>query len=103
MTTRLEAPLKREILIKGEPYRLTVSPLGLHLARKGRRKGCELSWLDFVNGEAALATALNASLQEAPGEAPVAPRRKVRVPHKRLEPVNAGSDAEKEEVMRDRG
>jgi hypothetical protein len=84
MTTRLESPLKREILIKGEPYRLTISPLGLHLARKGRRKGYELSWLDFVNGEAALASALNASLQAAPAETPATPKRKVRVPHKRI-------------------
>jgi hypothetical protein len=83
MTTRLETPLKREILIKGEPYRLTVSPLGLHLARKGRRKGYELSWLDFVSGEAALASALTASLQEAPDDAPAAPKRRVRVPHKK--------------------
>lgn len=84
MTTRLETPLKREILIKGEPYRLTVSPLGLHLARKGRRKGYELSWLDFVNGEAALASALNASLQDGAADEAAASRRKVRMPHKRL-------------------
>jgi hypothetical protein len=63
MTARLERPLKRELLIKGDPYRLTISPLGLHLARKGKRKGCELSWADLVNGNAALATALNASLE----------------------------------------
>lgn len=89
MTTRLETPLKREILIKGEPYRLTVSPLGLHLARKGRRKGYELSWLDFVNGEAALASALNASLQEGPTDAQATSKRKVRVPHKRLTETDA--------------
>jgi hypothetical protein len=58
-------PLKRELRIQGRPYRLTISRLGLHLARKGRRKGCELSWLDFVNGDAALAKALNASLSLA--------------------------------------
>jgi hypothetical protein len=62
MMTRLGMPLKRELLIHGEPYRLTISQLGLHLARKGRRKGYELSWLDLVNGDAALATALNATL-----------------------------------------
>ena len=60
--TRLESPLKREILIRGEAYKLVVSPLGMRLSRKGRRKGFELSWLDFVNGDAALAKALNASL-----------------------------------------
>jgi hypothetical protein len=66
MTTRLEGPLKRELVIKGEPYTLTISPLNLVLARKGRRKGYELAWESFVNGEAALATALNASLAKAP-------------------------------------
>ena len=94
MTTRLETPLKREILIKGEPYRLTISPLGLHLARKGRRKGYELSWLDFVSGEAALATALHASLSDAPRPAePAAPKRRVRMPHKgAVEPAHAAND-----------
>jgi hypothetical protein len=62
--TRLESPLKREVLIKGEAYRLTISPLGMHLARKGRRKGYEVSWQDFVDGDAALAQALNASVAE---------------------------------------
>jgi hypothetical protein len=66
MTTKLESPLRREVLIKGEPYRVTISPAGLHLARKGRRKGYELSWLDFVNGDAALARALNASVADGP-------------------------------------
>lgn len=64
MMTRLETPLKRELLIRGETYRLTISQLGLHLARKGRRKGYELSWLDFVSGDAALARALNTTLAE---------------------------------------
>jgi hypothetical protein len=73
--TRLETTLKREVLIKGEPYRLTISPMGLHLARKGRRKGYELSWLDFVNGDAALARALNASVVDGPRSPAVAASR----------------------------
>ena len=73
MTTKLDAPHKRELLIAGEPYMLTISPEGLHLARKGRRKGQELRWADLVSGDAALATALNASLaRAAPPRAPVA-------------------------------
>jgi hypothetical protein len=62
MPTRLEKPLKRELAIEQTPYTLVISPTGLHLAPKGRRKGIELRWLDLVNGEAALAVALNASL-----------------------------------------
>jgi hypothetical protein len=75
MTTKLESPLKREVLIKGEPYRITISPVGLHLARKGRRKGYELSWLDFVNGDAALARALTASVVDGPRSPALAAER----------------------------
>ena len=63
MATKLDKPLKREVQIEGKPYMLTVSPEGLKLVRKGRRKGQELSWNALVSGEAALAAALNASLK----------------------------------------
>ena len=62
MTTRLEAPLKREITIDDRPYTLTITPDAMSLVLKGRRKGFEMQWRDLVSGEAALATALNASL-----------------------------------------
>jgi hypothetical protein len=65
MATRLDRPLKREIEVDGEPYTLTISPEGLRLVRKGRRKGHELGWRELVTGEAALAVALNASLERA--------------------------------------
>ena len=63
MATKLDKPLKREIQIEGRPYMLTVSPEGLKLVPKGRRKGQELAWSALVSGEAALAAALNASLK----------------------------------------
>lgn len=65
MTTILTKPLKRELAIDGEPYVLTIAPEGLKLTQKGRRKGRELSWKDLVSGEAALAVALNASVEQA--------------------------------------
>ncbi|HKY61173.1 MAG TPA: hypothetical protein VJP59_09190 [Gemmatimonadota bacterium] len=65
MVTKLEKPLKRELDIAGDPYILTVSPEGLKLVPKGKRKGQELAWKDLVSGEAALATALHASLKRA--------------------------------------
>jgi hypothetical protein len=37
----------------------------LKLTEKGRRKGQELAWKDLVTGDAALATALNASVESA--------------------------------------
>jgi hypothetical protein len=63
--TRLDKPLKRELEIDGQTYVLTIDPHGLKLTVKGRRKGHELAWKDLVSGEAALATALNASLEQA--------------------------------------
>jgi hypothetical protein len=64
MTTKLDKVLKREIDIDGEAYIVAISPEGLKLTVKGRRKGQELAWKDLVSGEAALANALNASLDE---------------------------------------
>jgi len=63
MPTKLDKTLKRELEIDGESYTLTIDPQGLKLTRKGRRKGQELTWRALVSGEAALATALNASLE----------------------------------------
>ena len=62
MATKLERPLRREVSIGGRPFVVTLSPEGVKLAGKGRRKGLELSWQDLVSGEAALATALRASI-----------------------------------------
>lgn len=63
MTTKLEKPLRREIAVNGAPYIVTLTPQGLKLTAKGKRKGIEIAWADLVSGEAALATALNASLE----------------------------------------
>jgi hypothetical protein len=63
--TKLEKELKREISIDDKAYVVTISPQGLKLTEKGRRKGQELSWKDLVSGDAALATALNASVESA--------------------------------------
>jgi hypothetical protein len=63
MATKLEKPLKREIQIEGKPYMLTITPEGLKLVPKGKRTGLELAWQALVSGDAALATALNASLK----------------------------------------
>jgi len=62
MTTPLEKTLKRELTIKGQAYIVAISPEGLKLTAKGRRKGLELQWESLVSGDAALAVALNASV-----------------------------------------
>ncbi len=60
--TPLDKPLRRELAIGDDLYTLTVSPEGLKLVPKGKRKGLELAWTDLVSGDAALARALQASL-----------------------------------------
>ena len=65
MTTKLTSAFKRELDVSGEKYTLTVTPEGFRLVPKGKRKGVELAWSSLVNGEAALATALNASIAPA--------------------------------------
>ncbi len=74
MTTKLQGPLRREVDIDGAAYTLTITPQGMALVPKGRRKGYELAWHALVSGDAALATALNASLRVRPGDAAGPPR-----------------------------
>ena len=64
MTTKLNAPFKRELDLNGEKYTVTLTPEGFKLVQKGKRKGVELTWNSIVNGDAALAHALNASVNE---------------------------------------
>jgi hypothetical protein len=72
LATKLESPLKRELIVLGKPYTLVVSPDGVALTPKGKRKGYELAWVDLVSGDAALAVALNASLLHGPKPEPAA-------------------------------
>jgi len=67
MATKLDHPLKRELIIRDVPHMLTIDPQGLKLTVKGRRIGQELLWDDLVSGQAALAVALNASLGKESG------------------------------------
>lgn len=62
MTTKLEKPLKREINLDGAPYVVTLSPEGIKIVEKGRRKGQELSWRNLISGRAALGQALKDSI-----------------------------------------
>ena len=66
MATKLRNVLRRELVISGKPYVLTISSDRLKLVPKGKRKGRELAWRDLVSGDAALAIALNASLEGTP-------------------------------------
>jgi len=61
--TPLDRPLRRELQIADRRYTLTIDPNGLKLTEKGRRRGVTLSWKDLLSGDAALAAALQASLE----------------------------------------
>jgi len=83
VATKLEKTLKREISVSGQPYIITLSPEELLITLKGHRKGKTLRWQDLIGGEAALATALNASLgifekQQATSAKATGSRKKVK-------------------------
>ena len=55
MTTKLEKPLKREIVVNEEAYTLTIAPDGLKLVPKGKRNGQEYSWKELLAGSPSVA------------------------------------------------
>ena len=55
----------REIDVDGKPYMLAITPDGLKLTEKGKRKGQELSWKNLLAGQAAQATVLTATAEES--------------------------------------
>jgi hypothetical protein len=69
MPTVLDKTLKRAITIEGKPFVLSISPQGFKLVPKGKRKGQEILWSAVANGDAALVSALNASLKFSPDAA----------------------------------
>jgi hypothetical protein len=44
MATKLQKEIRREIEIDGEPFTVTISPVGVKLTRKRFRSGRELAW-----------------------------------------------------------
>jgi hypothetical protein len=58
MATKLEKPLKRELVVNDAPYMLTISPEGLKLVPKGKRNGLELTWKGIL---------MQATMSEAAG------------------------------------
>lgn len=83
MAAKLDKSLRREISIDRKPFVVTLAHEGLKLVGKVRRKGLELSWNDLVSGEAALTTALNASVAQRLVLEPSASNAKARKRGKR--------------------
>ena len=44
MTTPLTKPVTRELLLDGEPFKVTISTEGIRIRPKGRRKGSMVTW-----------------------------------------------------------
>lgn len=62
MATKLDKPLRRELDIGGTTYTITLSPEGLKVVPKGKRKGVELDWERILGGDVALGQDLKESI-----------------------------------------
>ena len=62
MATKLEKAIKRELEHDGVVYTVTISPDGVRVVEKGKRKGRELSWASIISGDAELTEALRISV-----------------------------------------
>ena len=62
MAAKLDKPIKRELELDGQAYTVTISPAGVRIVPKGRRKGHEISWQTIISGDAELTQQLRISL-----------------------------------------
>lgn len=63
VATVLDKELRRQVNVDGMTYTIAFDADGLRLIGKGKRKPeVVLRWRDLLNGDAAMAAALNASL-----------------------------------------
>ena len=67
MTTKLEKPIKRELEHAGVVYTVSITPDGIKVVEKGKRKGRELSWDSIISGDAELSEALRISIDATSG------------------------------------
>jgi hypothetical protein len=63
MATKLDKALKREIDVNGVAFMVTLSPDGLKIVEKGKRKGTELTWEQLVRGDVTLTQDLKDSIE----------------------------------------
>ena len=62
MATRLDKTIKRQLELGGQLYMVSMSPEGVRIVPKGKRKGHEISWETLLSGDAELRRDLNMSL-----------------------------------------
>ena len=63
MATKLDKALKREVDVNGVAYMVTLSPDGLKVVEKGKRKGTELTWEQIIRGDVTLTQDLKDSIE----------------------------------------
>jgi hypothetical protein len=76
MATKLDKPIRRELERAGVLFTVTISPDGIRVVEKGKRKGRELTWDAIISGEAELEQALRVSVEATreKDETPSGPR-----------------------------
>jgi len=62
MTTKLDKPIKRELEHGGVLYTVTISPGGIRVVEKGKRKGRDVAWATIISCDAELNEALRISV-----------------------------------------
>lgn len=62
MPTKLEKPIKREVIVRGQPLVLSLTADGVTITEKGHRKGKAFTWWELWAGEVELAQELRASV-----------------------------------------
>lgn len=62
MATKLDKAIRRELDLDGVVYTVVISPDGVRVTEKGKRRGRELSWHSIVSGDAELAESLRISV-----------------------------------------
>ena len=63
MATKLDKTIKRELEHNGVLYTVAMSPEGIRVTEKGKRKGRDLTWGAIISGEAELTADLKASVE----------------------------------------
>jgi hypothetical protein len=67
MAVKLEKTIKRELEMDGRSYTVAISPEGVKVTEKGKRKGREITWRAIISGDAQLAEELKTSLDALGG------------------------------------
>jgi hypothetical protein len=68
MATKLDKAIKRELDLDGTAYTVVMSPAGIKVTEKGKRKGQEVTWRSIISGDASLSEDLIASLDASQSE-----------------------------------